>query len=610
MKVVSHPMTRFWPALLPVALLAALALRTTPAVPVPASVAPPADRDRSPYGLALTRDGRNALTANVTSDSVSLVDLTAGKVASEATVGQRPFAVALTPDGRTALVTNSWGNSVTLLEVGADGLGVTATVPVGDEPRGVAVTADGGRAFVALAGEDRVAVLDLKTRKVTARWSVGVEPWHVAISPDGKTLAVANTRGRTVSVLDAKTGAERHTVKTQGRNLRQIAISADGQWAYLPSIAERGAGVSIENVDRGWIVGNRLTRVPLTEDGPREAITLDRSRDAVADLDGCAFSPDGQTIALTAGGTHELLLLRTSGLPFVAYGGPGDHIDESLAENSKRFRRVKLGGRPLGVAFTPDGKTVVVTNYLSNAVQTVDTANGQVVKTIALGGPASPSLERRGEAIFHDGNRSFGSWYSCNSCHTEGHTNGGNFDTLNDGGIGKPKRTPSLRGLSETAPYTWHGWNPDLRDSVKESMRKTMQASSPTDADVDALTAYLKTLTFRPNPNRAADGSLTPAARRGETVFTEKGCVSCHSAPLYTTPKVYTVGLEQPDDVYQGFNPPTLRGVYARSPYLHDGRARTLEDVLTVHHRPSQLTGKPDLNPSELADVIAFLKSL
>ena len=121
---------------------------------------------------------------------------------------------------------------------------------------------------------------------------------------------------------------------------------------------------------------------------------------------------------------------------------------------------------------------------------------------------------------------------------------------------------------------------------------------------------YLETLHERPNPNRNPDGTFSAAAKRGEVVFNAKKCETCHAAPYYTAPAVFTIGLESERDAYKGFNPPSLLGVYNRSPFLHTGEAPGLTEVLTKFHRPSQLTGTPDCTPQELADLIAFLKSL
>lgn len=601
-------MNRLWLVPLPAILLLAF-LRPEPAVPAPpAPQATLAQPDRSPGDLALSADGRRAVTANATAGTASLVDVANAKVLAEAPVGKRPFAVALSPDGRRALVTNWLSDSVSLLAVSPTGLKPLRTVAVGDQPRGVAVTADGTRAYVALAGEDAVAVVDMKTMAVKSRIAVGDEPWHVALTPDGRRLTVGNARSRDVSVVDTRSGEVAHTVRNLGRNLRHIAVAPDGEWAYVAGIAERGVAATKENIDNGWIVANRLNRVPLAEEGPREAIALDVRGRAVGDLDGVALSPKGTIIAVTAGGTHELLLLRAP-LPFVAYGGPGDHVEPELL-NSPRLRRVALGGRPLGVRFSPDGKTLVVANYLANALQVVDVEAAKVVRTIPVGGPAAPSLARRGEAIFTDANRSFNQWFSCNTCHVEGHTNGGSFDTFNDGSYGLPKKTLSLRGVARTGPWTWHGWQKDLRGGIHESMMKSMQGQEMGKDDMDALFAFFQTLDFTPSPHRNPDGTLTAAAKRGEGVFRDKACVACHAGPDFTSPGVYTVGLESESDAYQGFNPPSLRGVYDRAPFLHDGRAKTLEEVLTRYHRPSQLTGKPDLTDAELKDLVAYLKAL
>ena len=333
--------------------------------------APPALAvDRSPSDLALAPDGAFALTANTTADTVSLVDLKSGRVVVETGVGHGPFGIALARDGKTGVVTNRLADSITLLTVSPSGLKAEATIAVGDEPRGVAFAPDGKQAFVALSGEDSVAVVDIPARKVVAHLLVGIEPWHLALTPDGKRLAVGNARSQDMSVIDVAARRVDYTVKLRGHNVRHVAVSPDGKWAYTPHIAERGRSTTKDNIDQGWVIGNRLTRVPLGEEGPRESAALDPRGEAFGDVDGVVIAPDGTTIAVTAGGTHELLLLRLP-LPFFAYGGPPDAASPDLVHDLLHFRRIPLGGRPLGARFAPDGKTLVVANYLSNSLQIV-----------------------------------------------------------------------------------------------------------------------------------------------------------------------------------------------------------------------------------------------
>ena len=145
-----------------------------------------------------------------------------------------------------------------------------------------------------------------------------------------------------------------------------------------------------------------------------------------------------------------------------------------------------LGGRPTELAFAPDGKTLYVANYLADAVQVVDAESARLVRTIPLGGPKTLSLARQGEILFHDAERSFNQWYSCNTCHSDGHTNGLNFDTLNDGRqdlstahLRSRKKVPTLRRVTHTGPWTWHGWQTDLDDAMLESFTKSMQGPRP-----------------------------------------------------------------------------------------------------------------------------------
>ena len=87
---------------------------------------------------------------------------------------------------------------------------VVATIPVGDNPRAVAVTPDSTRAYVANAGSqaglDTVSVIDTNTNTaIGSPITVGDNPQGIAITPNGLRAYVANTNDDTVSVIDTGT---------------------------------------------------------------------------------------------------------------------------------------------------------------------------------------------------------------------------------------------------------------------------------------------------------------------------------------------------------------------------------------------------------------------
>src|SRR5262249_10055900 len=157
--------------------------------------------------------------------------------------------------------------------------------------------------------------------------------------------------------------------------------------------------------------------------------------------------------------------------------------------NPQKFRRVPLGGRPMKVVFVPGSHHAVVVNYLSDALQVVDAATGKLLRSILLGPRAAPSLERKGEALFYDAARSHNQWFSCHSCHVDGHTCGLTLDTLNDDSYGNAKLTPTLRNVVHTGPWTWHGQQRDLGAAVQKSLTQTMFGPKSTADEIKALLA-------------------------------------------------------------------------------------------------------------------------
>jgi YVTN family beta-propeller protein len=573
----------------------------------------------SPVALSLSQDGLRLLVANQGTGSVALVDLQARKVVAEIPTGDRPAGVAWSNDGKKAVVTHWFGYDLAIIDVTENDLTLNGRVQVGPEPRGVAISHDGDLAYVAVGVSNELVRVDLKTKLVTGRIEVGREPRGVAISPDGKRLAVGNSRGESIAFIDRESFKVERTASAGGANLRQVVFSPDGMFAYVPNMQNRGMATTSNNIDLGWVLGQRLSRLKVTGTAPVEVLSLDPAGKAVGDVHGLAISPDGNNIAISAGGTHELLLLRTNLSPLPWRDKVGrDLIAQDLLKDKSRFRRVTVGGRPLELAFAPDGNTIYAVNYFANSIQKIDFAKGELVDEISLGGPSTTTLVRQGEVLFYDASRSSNQWYSCATCHSDAHTNGLDFDTMNDGWhdystahLYSRKKVPTLRRVAKTAPWTWHGWQKSLDDATVESFTKSMQGKRPTSIEAKAVVAFLETLDFPKNPNLDHDNGLSPAARRGEAIFrsNKARCSSCHSGPEFTDGKIHEVGLEDPRDVYRGFNPPSLRGVYDKDPYLHDGRAKTLRDVLTGDHNPRDLGGQA-LTDAEVNDLIAYLKTL
>jgi cytochrome c peroxidase len=130
--------------------------------------------------------------------------------------------------------------------------------------------------------------------------------------------------------------------------------------------------------------------------------------------------------------------------------------------------------------------------------------------------------------------------------------------------------------------------------------------------ETTAMLSFLQELEPPPNPFRDRDGLLTEAAQRGKVIFesAQAGCATCHSGPHFTDGKIHDVGLGSDDDVYQGFNTPSLRGVHRKVRLLHNGRGKSLEQILTNQHAAEKVAGEGSLSDSQLQDLIAYLKSL
>jgi hypothetical protein len=139
-------------------------------------------------------------------------------------------------------------------------------------------------------------------------------------------------------------------------------------------------------------------------------------------------------------------------------------------------------------------------------------------------------------------------------------------------------------------------------------------------AELDALAAYVTSLEHvNPSPYRNSDGSLTPEAVAGKARFEKLGCNFCHGGNDFTDSArgmlhdVGTItaksGMRAGEPLF-GFDTPTLLGVWETPPYLHDGSAPTLRDVLTTNN-PNDLHGFVSaLTSDELDELVAYVEQI
>lgn len=161
-----------------------------------------------PAGLSVSPDGKTLYVANNLNNSVSKVDLNQKKVVKTTAVGNNPYTAFLSRDGHSLYVTN-WGeSSVSVLD--PDTMEVRKTIQTGLHPNAVTENTKTGNIYVSNSDDDTVAILDGKTSQV--RQTVSLKPYRnaptgsmpdaLAVSGDGSTLYVANAGNNDVAVVN------------------------------------------------------------------------------------------------------------------------------------------------------------------------------------------------------------------------------------------------------------------------------------------------------------------------------------------------------------------------------------------------------------------------
>jgi DNA-binding beta-propeller fold protein YncE len=535
---------------------------------------------RHPRTLAQAPDG-SIWVINQRDATISVLDRDTGN--SLATIGltpgTKPYGVAFAPNGGAAYVSSEGGQ---LIKLNPATRAVVSTLNLGAPLRGIAITSDSGRVlvtrFISPASKGEVIEVAASSFTVARTFNLALDP-----GPDG------NTTGRGVP-----------------NYLSALTISPDGRQARVPS--------KKDNTGRGQF-----------RDG--QALTFESTvRTIVSQLDLVANSePLSKRIDLNDRDMASAVAFSNLGdYIFVATQGTNT-VEVFDAYNNRLMTGIPASGRaPQGLVLSADGKKLYVQSFMSRSVQIYDisgvvesTTNAyqQLATVSTVATETLGNNELAGKLIFYnadDRRMNRDGYIACASCHLDGDSDGRVWD-FTDRGEGL-RNTASLRGRAGLlhGNVHWSGnfdevqdFENDIRDFfggigfMSDAQFNSGTRENPLgdpkagiDADLDALAAFVRSFQrLGASPLRAANGSLTPDGQAGRLVFNQLQCYSCHAGSEFTDSRsglLHNVGTikassgKRNGQTLTGLDTPTLKGLWETAPYLHDGSAATLLDVLTT----------------------------
>ena len=590
----------------------------------------------SPFNLALSPDGKYLYVVAEEGNALLVVNTEKNKVTKEITVGVRPHSVVVSRDGKTAYVSNQWSDNVSVIDLEENI--VTDTLSTGGGPAGLALSTDGNSLYSANSFSSDLSIIDLTSGVERNRLFTGNNPTGVQISPDGNLVLVTSRRtlglpyGDTLRceltvVNDKKQRvAERLDIK-QAYMMENIAFTPSGDLVIIPLIRPKNNVPTIQ-IERGWMMTNGIGIIEQKPSGRTIQLLLDEPNAYYADPFDIAITPDGKKAFVSHAGVDRISVIDI------------DSVRKLISESDDRMltaysnylgissrivlKRIPTGANPKGMALSPDGKKLYVAEHLEDRIAVISTESLETIGNIPLGGPARITVAREGRRLLNNAGHTFQSQYSCYTCHPDTHEDGLVYNMASKDMGRNMTNTQSLRNIGDTPPYKWNGKNQSIykQDGMRFSTVLT-RTEAFSYKELDALTAYVMSgIPNPPNLQYNPDGELTDAQRRGKEIFERthdingfeipvfNRCVTCHPAPYFTNKKMTDVGTLAASDDSIFFDTPHLNNIVYSPPYLHDGRAASLEEIWTLYGKTEQHGAVNDLNKIQLNDLVEYLKSL
>ena len=497
------------------------------------------------------------------------------------------------------------------------------------------VNSNNDRLYVLNRFDHSLSVCDLERKKEIASLALSREPIAAALTLDEMFLFIANHLPAGPAISD-QVAAVVQVVNTRGlhlvkdivlpngsTNVKDICLSPDGAYIFVSHILGHYQ-LPTTQLERGWIVNNVLTIIDVKKQAIHETVILDNIDLGAANPWGIAFSKGAQLLVAHSG-THEISVIEYEEMmnriekhrqrTIEPYGsdseiGANVSISFDMTFLSGIRKRVKISG--IGPRqITTVGNNAYIANYFSNTISVVPMAEKDIKETrvVELGEVALEDKMdgvRRGELIFHDATRCFQGWQSCATCHPDARVDGLNWDLLNDG-VGNPKNTRSMLLAHKTPPAMSLGVRASAEVAVRAGFKHIL-FSVVSEEEANSVDFYLQSL--KPLQNKQTNNQAS--ILNGKRIFysSESLCVNCHKGELYTDLNQYDVGTISPFDNQTVFDNPSLIELWRTAPYLHDGRAATIKDVLTTFNPSDRHGTTSHLSEQEIADLEAYLLSL
>ncbi len=545
-------------------------------------------RTASNGAIALSPNGRRLFTANRDPGTVSIIDTEAAVTLVELSVGREPRSISIDPRQPRIYVTNFADASFSVVDIA---LGRTvATVTTAHEPYGIVVSPDGESLYVSASGADVVQEFELSTLSLVRSLPVEQNPRGLAVAASGRTLYVTHFLNGRVSAVDLDSGDVTAIISTgdESAAAQFIAWHPSDDALYLPHSRSR---VSNPKLSFDTTVAPLVSVIDLEASGgvaaePLQLAEIDQPVNLPAALD---FSPDGRTLYVVNSGSNDLSIIDL--------------------ERGTAWGHVELGANPGAIVVSGAGDIAYVYNALSYDISVVDLDELSVVETIVVSeSPLPPEVQRGKELFFSSDSPELArdQWVSCAVCHLDGLQDGRTWPLVEG-----PRNTLPIRGLAQSAPFHWTGDRVDLFDFQK-TIKEIQGGTGLPEADNAALAAFLGSVSVRPSPHLTRDGALTAPARQGRELFFARACSNCHAGPAFADGSIHDVGTGLPEGSGSDrrFETPSLLGLYDSEPFLHDGSAASLRDVLTNRNPDDRHGQTSDLTAADLDDLIAFLLSL